>query len=278
MRFYQVFALLIFAFVVLVLSSEAQSAHPHLQAALGVMTLFLYVPLGLLTWMGALLFRNRALRILLLRPFDENELTPALKRLVLKNFGPNGFVFTLSDRHYKPSVLARITEFLQNGPAMIVYLAVIYVFGPFLHNSKRLRSVSSNFGYRALTGDLRQNVKLNYWSLLSGDAAFNIRSADAWWQTCIHLLMNSSEIVVVDLSKVKPGMVWELERLQALGMLAKCIFMVSEANANQVAETLARHFPSGQPPIVHVYSSKGRIADRQRFDAQLHLMMKAGLA
>lgn len=292
MACYLIFAVVLFAFVVLVLGSEAQidfsgecsatrsaaRCEGIFRDALFVMTFLMYAPLFLLSGIGAIAFRNRAIRILLLRPFDEKQLAYALKRFVVKQLGRTGLVFTLADRNYKPNLIARIAELFQFGPGLILYLIVAYVFGPALHNSRRIARVTGKFKFRALADSLRQNIRMNYWSLLSGDAGFNIRSANDWWQRCVHLLMNSCEIVVIDLSNVKEGMIWEINQLQAKGILEKCLFIVNEANAAHANVSVRQHFHSDKMPMVHVYSAAGRMKDRTFFEQQLDPILQAGLS
>jgi hypothetical protein len=43
------------------------------------------------------------------------------------------------------------------------------------------------------------------------------RSTDAWWQTVMDMLMNSSEIIVMDVSHVGKGSAWEIHALERWG-------------------------------------------------------------
>src|SRR5262249_50196650 len=145
---------------------------------------------------ASLPFRNRLLRVLLLRPFGERKLTRALKQFVRKNTGRIGNVFTVSDRNYKPSLLITI---LWRIPAEGVDRLVIFRLGPLLGHSKRTGSVKSERKFRKLERHLLRRYSPAFWSFMSGHQAFNIRSSDSWWQMCIHMLMHSCDVILVDL-------------------------------------------------------------------------------
>jgi hypothetical protein len=59
---------------------------------------------------SAITLRNRSMRVLLLRPFGDSNMTSALKRVVLQYLGPLGHVYTLSDRNYRPNPLLRLSD------------------------------------------------------------------------------------------------------------------------------------------------------------------------
>ena len=229
----------------------------------------------ILSALASLPFRQRALRILLLRPFGEKRMTRALKHFVRKNAGRVGNVFTLSDRNYKPNLLITI---LWRLPAEGFDLVVIFLLGPLLGHSKRIASVKREQKFRKLERHLLRQYSPAYWSFMSGNQAFNIRSSDPWWQMCIHMLMHSCEIIIVDLSKVKEGTAWELSQLHSKNIMDKCIFVVGENNMSDVQPVLEKFFPDGDWPTVHVYSNSGKPADGPAYDERFSQIMAAGLA
>jgi hypothetical protein len=243
----------------------------NLGSVVPVLAIFLWIVAGL----SAMPFRNRALRILLLRPFGERKMTRALKRFVCRNVGRAGNVFTLSDRNYKPNLLITL---LLRVPAEGFDLLALLMLGPLIRSSKRVATVRRESKFRKLERHLLRKATPAFWSFLAGDQAFNIRSSDDWWQMCIHMLMHSCEIIVVDLSKVKEGTEWELDELHANKMLAKCVFVVGEDNVPDVRPVLERNFAGDQWPTVHVYRNDGTLADRREFDARLGEVMQSGLA
>jgi hypothetical protein len=224
---------------------------------------------------ASLPFRNRAVRILLLRPFGERRMTRALKRFVRKNPGLAGYVYTLSDRNYKPSLLITL---LWRLPAEGIDLLVIFLLGPLLGHSKRIASVRNERKFRKLERHLLRKSSPCFWSFMSGSQAFNIRSTDAWWRLCIRMLMHSCEIIVVDLSKVKEGTAWELDQLRERDLFKKCIFIVGEAHVADVRPVLERFFPPDKYPTVYAYRQNGALANQAEYKASFEPIMAAGIA
>ncbi|MGH6768053.1 MAG: hypothetical protein ACRECO_03415 [Xanthobacteraceae bacterium] len=233
------------------------------------------VPMLLLAGLAALMFRNRAMRILLLRPFGEKRMTAALKRFVRKNIGRAGNVFTLSDRNYKPNIFITI---LWRLPLEGFDTLILMIVGPFMGSTKRIASVKRERKFRKLERHLLRKYSPSFWSFAGGNQAFNIRSSDPWWQMCIHMLMQSCEVIVIDLSKVKEGTAWELNQLHAKGVLDKCVFVVGERDVGDVEPVLERYFPGETQPTVYVYGDNGKLADRPAYDGRVHQIMAAGLA
>lgn len=219
-------------------------------------------------------FRNRAVRVLLLRPFGERRMTRALRRFVRRNLGTAGYVFTLSDRNYKPGFVDSLVFRLISGGAETLVMLVV---GSFFESSKRIGSVKTEIRFWRLAKALMKLQNLAFLSFISRGQAFNIRSTDAWWQMCIRMLMHSCEIVVVDLSKVKEGTAWELDELQRRAFIDKCIFVAHEAEQAHVTEVLARHFRPADRPFVHFYRGDGRLAEAEPFAAQLDESVKTAL-
>jgi hypothetical protein len=226
-------------------------------------------------WLAGFLYRNRAARILLLRPFGEKRMTRGLKRFVPRHLGTSGYVFTLSDRNYKPSV---ILAALVHIPVQGVDAIATIILGPLLRNSTRIASVRNERRYRKLQKFLMRKFRPSSWSFICGGQSFNIRSTDPWWQLCIHMLMHTCEAIVIDLSKVKEGTAWELNQLQSKRILNKCVFVVGENNVADVPPVLARYFPGGAWPTVHVYANNGKLADKRLFDTAFDRIVAAGVA
>jgi hypothetical protein len=226
-------------------------------------------------WATGFFYRNRAARVLLLRPFGEKRMTRALKRFVTGSVGIHGYVFTLSDRNYRPSIVLSIILHL---PIQGIDTIATLLLGPLLRSSPRIASIRNERKYRKLQKIMLRKFRPSSWSFICGGQAFNIRTTDPWWQMCIHMLMHSCELIVVDLSKVKEGTAWELNQLDAKGILDKCLFVVGERNVGDVEPVLQRYFPGSMRPTVYVYSDKGKLADKPAYDARFSEILTAGLA
>ena len=206
--------------------------------------------------LAGFLFRNRALRILLLRPFGATRMTTALRRLVPKHLGPEGYVFTLSDRNYRPrqSIGALLLV-----PVRTFHILVTYLFGPILRNSIRICSVCNERRFRKLQSILLRKFRPSCWSFLTAGQAFNFQSTGDWCQSCMQLLMQSCDVIVVDLSKVKAGTAWELDELRLCDLQDKCLFVTGEEYLADAGQVLDAHFGDVELPSVHLYGHKGQL-------------------
>jgi hypothetical protein len=224
-------------------------------------TFLLLVLLLLLVCLAAILGRNRAVRILLLRPFGARELTKPLKLVVRQDLGPLGPVFTLSDRTYKPNPLLTMA-------ALITWIARV-VIAPLLRQTISFARVSTEMGFSVVAVTLFNRWWLSLNSFLTGGQAFTIRSTDPWWQNVIDLLMHSSDIIIMDVSRVSEGSTWEIHRLEADILVRKCIFIVQELHQQEGADSIGHLFPADSQPDIFVYDDEGIFKDHAKFLAVL---------
>jgi hypothetical protein len=223
--------------------------------------LIIDVYFGILIW-SSVLHRKRDMRILLLRPFGERRMSKALRAFVPKNIGTMGHIYTLSDRNYRPSVIFRLLAWT---PVPYFDVVVKCVLSPLFRDSVRIASIWSERKFRKLESFLLQQLLPSQLSFLNGEQAFNIRSSDAWWKLSIQMLMQSCEVIVVDLSKVKQGTDWELNEIRTRLLLSKCVFVISEDTAQQ-ANSIVEHYygPNDMPPVF-VYRANGQMFDPANF-------------
>lgn len=83
----------------------------------------------------------------------------------------------------------------------------------------------------------------------------------AWWKETILMLMRSCQVIVVDLSKVKEGTAWELNQIAALGLLPKCLFIVSGNHLDGSPTLLGSYFgDDALSSTVHSYGPTGELS------------------
>ena len=233
----------------------------------------LLAALVLIPVVSAILLRKRAIRVLLLRPFGEKRMTTALRRVVVRNLGLYGHVYTLSDRNYRPNMIVAALMLI---PFDAIRLLVMYLLSPLLRNSLRIATVASERQYSTLQRFLLRLYRPSHFSFLGGGQAFNIRTSDEWWQLCITMLMHSCEIIVIDLSKVKEGTAWELAQIKARGLQDKCIHIITAEQ--DPGETLARFFSAQERPAVFSYTAVGAMTDARAFTGRCDQLLADGLA
>jgi hypothetical protein len=237
-----------------------------LVTAAGVLLLFLLLFIGGATLLG----RNRAVRILLLRPFGARAMTRPLKRVVLRNIGTMGYVFTLADRNYKPNLLLTLS-------ALFTWLPRLFV-GPFLRQTLSFGRVGNEMGFFNVIYALSNKLWLSANSLLTGGQAFTIRCANSWWQSVIDLLIHSSDIIIMDVSRVSEGSSWEIHRLEDDALVRKCIFVVHQQHLPEGNERMAQLFPADARPELFVYDETGNFKDQARFGTTLENAVAAAAA
>lgn len=226
----------------------------------GILALATFVPF--ISLIAGILGRKRAARVLLLRPFGQPQMTAALKKVVRKHLGRLGHTYTLSDRNYRPNyvldALNRLFDWL------------MYAVGPLLRPSLRIARVKNERAFFVLNDFLLRTARPSWLGLLCGDQAFNIRTTDAWWKRCIDVLIWSSDIIVMDVSRVSAGSAWEVEQLAKRGLLARCIFIAQADHHDAALSRLEQilGFTSARPDI-YVFDEQGNFAKAADLDAIL---------
>jgi hypothetical protein len=210
---------------------------------------------------GTLLGLEQTTRILLLRPFGQRSMTSTLKRIVLCHLGTQGHVFTLSDINYRPNPIIRLGDFIATGGRYAVALIV--------RPSIRIARVKNARTYLELAATLRERLKGAFRSFITGGQAYNIKSTNQWWKWCIDLLMHSSDVVVMDISRVSTGSTWEIEQLDLRNVLPRTIFIAQEAHEAHGVESLQRILGKTQLPRIYLYTAAGKFREPREFDAKL---------
>ena len=210
----------------------------------------------------------------LLRPFGERKMTRALKRLRApeprpggERLHPVGPQLQAEPAHHDPVAAAG------RRPRPPVHILI----GPLMgHSAHRLGQARGQVP-QARTASVAP-VQPCLLVVHVGQPGLQHRSSDPWWQMCIHMLMHSCEIIVVDLSKVKAGTAWELEQLHAKAILDKCVFVVGEEHIADVGMSSSDTFPPGPAANGLMSTATRAIIKAREYDAHFGQVMEAGLA
>lgn len=227
-----------------------------------VVGLLVVIPLvTLMSLVGGIAGRKRTARVLLLRPFGQARMTRALKRVVRRHVGLLGHTYTLSDQNYRPNfVLAALNR---------VFDWVLTVLGPLLRPSLRVTSVKDERTFLILSDFLLRTATPSFQGLLCSDQAFNIRTTDQWWKRCIDLLMWSSDLIVMDISRVSTGSAWEVTELARRGLLERCVFIAQAGYQAEGLASIAPLLPRDVQPHVYVFDGSGNFAEASELDRVL---------
>ncbi|MEM8921829.1 MAG: hypothetical protein AAGB25_10675, partial [Pseudomonadota bacterium] len=185
-----------------------------------------------LVWLASSALRRQPARLLLLRKFNDKELAKSMEHVITDELRPFGHIVTLSDKHIRRARFAWLTYLI---PTNFLSLALIFIWLPLrliLRQFNRSKHGAAFVGnardYRNLAKRLRDRMALNMEVALTSKEAFIVRTDDDWWKLVVSLLMNSADVMVVDLSNVTQGTQWELERLDRLGFFERAVLTVRD--------------------------------------------------
>ena len=213
-----------------------------------------------------LMWRNPA-RILLLRPFGMSETSSSLKKVARKNLSYSGHVFSLEDQFVRHS---------QNPSIMNVFVRIFlplafiasgsFSLGGIIRITKADHLMVRNDGeYQTLIADIDNRYTSNAFWRLSFSRIRSIKAADEWWQRCINYLTIWCNMIVVDLTVVKSGTRWELQKIREDRLGYKSIFIVHEKAYDNGRQHLTQYWPPHESPYVFRYDSRGRLLEEKQF-------------
>ena len=234
--------------------------------------------LALGVWLASSALRRRPARIALLRKFNERALSAPLERAIAHELRPFGHVATLSDRHIKGDAWGWLSTALLSfanpiAAAWFVIGAPVRLVWRMFDRSRMGPAVVLNArDYRHLARRLRDRIGLNLQVAFAPCEALPVRTSDAWWRAVVRLLLDSSDAVVVDLSRVGEGTAWELDLIRDEQAGARCVFISLWGKAEEAQAALQRW---GFANTCFYYAPDGEMQRRAQFRAALMEAMRA---
>lgn len=234
--------------------------------------------LPLLIWFVASALRRKPARVLLLRKFNVRAYSEPLERAISNEFRPFGHIASLSDKFIRRDTFGWVsTAVLSLGNPLALAWFVIgapirLVYRLFDRSGMGPAVVLNARDYRNLARRLRDRIGLNLQVAFTSKEAFLVRTSDAWWRQVIRLFFDSSDVILVDLTKVTAGTAWELDTIRDENLLARCVFI---ALWGQVEEAQAALAARGLTNACHAYAPDGHMVDRHRFRAAMLGAMSA---
>ncbi len=232
----------------------------------------------LLIWFIASALRRRPARVLLLRKFNVRAYSEPLERAISNEFRPFGHIASLSDRFIRRDTFGWVsTAVLSLGNPLALAWFVIgapirFVYRLFDRSGMGPAVVLNARDFRNLARRLRDRIGLNLQVAFTSKEAFLVRTSDAWWRQVIRLFFDSSDVILVDLTKVTDGTAWELNTIRDENLSARCVFI---ALWGQVEEAQAALAARGLTNACHAYAPDGHMVDRHRFRAAMLGAMSA---
>jgi len=200
-----------------------------------------------------LAMRNRNVdRIVIFRKFNNASSKKTLRRIIRRQIGNYGHVFTLSDSNFRIKWYVRIPILLGQTS--------------FFHF--RPRDITNSRGIIALKRTLENIGWLNINWLLSSSKIFSVKTTDDFWQDAAGTLLDGSRLVIFDVSVLTKPLDWEANKVKALGMEQHVVVTAGEENRAIAEEFKARYDSMDDDydiPLFY-YNGKGVLLDDRRFE------------
>lgn len=191
-------------------------------------------------------------RFVFLRPFHDPASSRALIRIA-RRAGSFGHCYTLSDRHVR----------------IPAYIRIPFLLGQVSLLSFRLRRIKTGAQVERLAAAVRRTWLRNTNWCTSWSKLFPVASADAVWESCVRALLRAADVVIVDVTELRPNIVRELELCRELGRASAVLYLVErDRRAVVEREFEARVGISLKDDEVFPYESAGR-PDSARLDAAI---------
>lgn len=204
----------------------------------GLMLVFVLMYAAL--WLLVAALRPHPARVMLVRKRDEPHLSSPLDAAIRDDLIDYGHVIEFSDRHLPATSLNQLTS----GHGAVL-------------NARDYRNLALRLGNR---------TALNLSAALSGKRALSVRCTQAWWKTTAHLIADSSDVLLVDLSQIMQREAWELDLVQELGAERRCVFIALWGKLEEAEAALAAR---GIDAVVHHYAPDGEFQRRPQFRAAM---------
>jgi hypothetical protein len=197
-------------------------------------------------WLLLIALRRYPVRVVLMRKLDQRHLSTPLDAAIRDDLIDYGHIIEFSDRYLPPTQLNQLTS----GHGAVF-------------NARDYRNLALRLGNR---------TALNVRAALSGKFALKVRCTQAWWKTTAHLLGDSSDVLLVDLSQIADGAPWELDLVQELGAERRTVFIALWGKLEEAEAALAAR---GIDAVVHHYAPDGESQRRPQFRAAMLGAMRA---
>lgn len=206
------------------------------------------------------IFFGAPLRILLLRPFMFSQ-----NRKQLRYFGKNylrylGHTYTIADSEIKSRrSFFEVFSYFSITPMLILFA----------------RYVKPNFNVRyyedipKLKVFLSRRIARNIAWALSWDKLFKISCTAESWKFTVQNLINSAQVVIIDLSNIGEGLKWETEELSFYNSLGKLLIITHKDRLARAQDFVKLSVLSGYNNEIFAYDDKGILINPENFTLAL---------
>jgi hypothetical protein len=244
----------------------AQRAAMARQGALAGGGLFLG---GLGLWALMTQVRRRPARVLVMRP-PAGPARGAMKRLIAQELRPFGHVVGLSEKPVQRVRVAWTGPGLAaaGGPlraSLLILGTPLRVIGRILDKARLVDAlVASAQDYRSLARRLMDRAGQNFAAEMTTQEAILARPTDAWRDEVTTLLLQSSDVVVIDASALDEEDAAALSKGMAALVSGRIVFVSSAQDAQAAEAQLAAAGVSLSHPVA-LYARGGRLLEPRAF-------------
>lgn len=230
-------------------------------------------------WALATSLRQKPARILLLRKFNNKELGRSIEKMSNANLRPYGHVFTLADKHFKRNPVWSFISSFWASPFTLMVRCITVPIGFVRRFWDRSRDgpilIWNANDFRHFARRFEDRGGLNLEMARTQRKTIMVRTSDAWWQHVVELIMHACDVVVIDMTDVAAGTIWELRKIPAEDVGERVVFTCREDRVDEARTHLRTHGFGEAVDIVQVYDRRGRFKDKVGFrDAMRQAMLR----
>lgn len=228
-------------------------------------------------WAFVTASRRKPARVLLLRKFNDRGIGRSLEKMSNRNLRPYGHVFTLADKHFKRNAFLSFVSQFWVGPFTMLMRMVTVPVGMVRRLWDRSRDgpilVWHARDFQNFVRRFEDRGGLNLEMARTQRKAIMVRTSDAWWQHVVEVTMHAVDVIVVDLTEVSAGTVWELQKIPAENVGERVVFTVREDRIDSAKDNLRLHGFPQHVDAVQVYKRNGVFLDAPAFREALRAAM-----
>lgn len=237
-----------------------------------------------------IVFWRKPVRVLLLRPFTYPESRKRTRRFARRYLRYLGHTYTISDTEVRPrwAFFESLQVIIPLIPVFWLSLAIMPdagawdvkdIMGAFLLTAlttgwlfplfRSSFEVNSDEAIPRLKDFIGRRRARNVAWALSWDKLFKVSCAAETWQHTVRHLINSAQVVVVDLSHTGDGLKWELAELSFYGYLDRAVVVAHWSSAVTARSFLGTCGLFGRGVELFVYGDDGRAVKHEELTAAL---------
>jgi hypothetical protein len=233
-------------------------------------------------WSILIGWRQKPARILLLRRFNDKSIGESVTKFSRRWLTPYGHVYSLADKVMKRNWLGVLFSWFSFNPLLLFWRLANIPFAFFRRLTNRAVAgpimIWSGTDYRNFAARLIDRWGLNLEMQRTQRRAILVRTSDAWWRQVVLMLMHGADAIVVDVTDVASGTVWELQTMLAERVSERVVFVAREDKIEDARADLRAHGFADRAADIFAYRQNGALLESKGFRAGMRAAIAARLA